>query len=76
MPGEREYLRLVQVANQAQAAVGIAIERAVADGNLALVARGQQKRAELVGVFHQHGSANAGLQVFLTRKQGHDNDTV
>ncbi len=58
-----KHLGLVQIANQAQAAVGVAIQRAVAHGDFALVARGEQQVAEGVGVFHQHRAANAGLQV-------------
>lgn len=58
-----EDLGLVQIAQQAQAAVGVAIQRAVAHRDLGLVARGQQQVAEGVGVLHQRGAADACLQV-------------
>ena len=57
--------RLGHVADHRQAAAHVAVERAVADGELALVAGGEQQVVVLVGERHQDGAADAGLDVLL-----------
>jgi NAD+ synthetase len=61
--GQGEDFGFVQVADQAQAAVGVAVQRAVAHRQFGLVTCGQQQRAALVGIFHQHRAPDAGLHV-------------
>ena len=56
---------LGHVADDRQPAAHVAVERAVADGQLALVAGGQQQAAELVRQGHQDLAADAGLDVLL-----------
>ncbi|MPN01725.1 hypothetical protein SDC9_148936 [bioreactor metagenome] len=62
--GQREHFGFVQVADKAQAAIGVAIQRAVAHRQFGFVAGGQQQIAESVGVLHENGAAHARLQVF------------
>ncbi len=62
---KRVNQRLRHVADHGQAAAHIAIERAVADGQFALVAGGQHQRAPLIRQGHQCDAAQARLQVLL-----------
>ena len=56
---------LRQVGNHRQAAVHVAVQRAVAHRHLRLVAGGQQQRAEFVGERHQQIAADARLDILL-----------
>ena len=57
--------RLGHVLDGRVAADGVAVDRGVADGELALVAGGQDEVALRVGQRHQRRAAHAGLQVLL-----------
>ncbi len=56
---------LRHVADHGEAAAHVAIERAVADGELALVAGGEHQRAPFVRERHQGDAAQARLQILL-----------
>ena len=56
---------LRQVGDHRQAAVHVAVQRAVAHRHLGLVPGGQQQRAVLVGKRHQQVAADARLDVLL-----------
>ena len=58
-------MRLRHVADHRQPAAHIAIQRAVADRQLALVAGGQHQRADLVGERHQRDAAQPRLQILF-----------
>ena len=58
---------LVHVAEERQAAGHVAVERAVADGELGLVAGGQHQRAGAVGPGHEDVAADARLDVLVRR---------
>lgn len=70
MASEGIDAHLGQVGDDGEAAAHVAIEGAVADGDLALVARGEEERAELVGHGHEEEAAGAGLDVFLGHVDG------
>ncbi len=57
--------RLRHVLDRGEAADRVAVDRRVADGELALVARGQHEVSLRVGQRHQRRAAHAGLQVLL-----------
>ncbi len=61
---------LGDVADDGQAAAHIAVQSAVADGELAFIAGGQDQRAELIGERHQGDAAQAGLQVLFGDVRG------
>ena len=64
--GEREHERLGNVADHREPTGRVAVQRGVADGDLALVAAGQHRRPpELVRQGHHQHAADAALQVFL-----------
>ena len=56
---------LGQIRDDGQAAVHIAIERAVAHSHFRFIAGGQQQRAELIGKRHQQIAADAGLDILF-----------
>jgi hypothetical protein len=62
---EVEHEGLGHVLDHREAAGHVAVQGAVADRGLALVAGGEHEPAELVGQRHQDVAADAGLQVFL-----------
>ena len=73
--GEGVDLRLEDVGDDGEAAAHVAVERAIADGDLALVAGGEQQRAEFVGQRHHEHAAHARLDVLLgdvARPSGED----
>ena len=53
------------VADDGEAAAHIAIESAIADGDFAFVAGGEDERSEFVGECHERDAAQAGLEVLL-----------
>ena len=57
--------RLGHVGDHGQPSRHVAVQGAVADCELGLVAGGEKQAAELVGHCHQHRCANAGLDVFF-----------
>ena len=67
--GELPDQRLRHVLDRREPAGGVAVERRVADGDLALVAGRQQQVPVLVGQPHEQRAAHAGLQV-LRRDAG------
>ena len=70
-PGAKlEHAGFVEVADHGQAAVHVAVEGAITDGQLAFVAGGEQQLALLVGHSHQQGAADARLQVFGAQTAG------
>ena len=62
---QRENGGFVNVLDGRKAPAHVAIQRAVAHGVFALVARGQQQMAVLVGQGHEQHAAHARLQVFF-----------
>ena len=56
---------LRNVGDDRQATRHVAIERAIADADLGLVAGAQHQGAELIGKGHEHGAANARLQILF-----------
>ena len=54
-----KHAGFVEIANHRKPAVHVAVEGAVAHGQLGFVAGGQQQLALLVGHGHQQGAANA-----------------
>ena len=62
---ERIYQRLGHVADYGEAAAHVAVQSAIADCQLALVARRQHQRAPLVGQRHEGDAAQPGLQILL-----------
>ena len=64
-PREAEDVRLVDVLEEREAAGHVAVERRVADGELALVPRREREPAELVRERHHEKAADAGLDVLL-----------
>ena len=63
---KRIYQRLGHVADHGQAAAHVTVQSAIADGQLALVARCQHQRAPLVGQRHEGDAAQPGLQILLS----------
>ena len=64
-PGaELKHGGFVEIADHGQAAVHVAVEGAIAHGQLRFVAGGEQQLAALVGQGHQQGAADARLQIF------------
>jgi hypothetical protein len=63
--GEGVDLGFEDVADDGETAAHVAVERAVADGHFALVAGGEEERAEFVGESHHQHAADAGLDVLL-----------
>jgi hypothetical protein len=68
VPGQGEDLGLVQIADQVQATVHVAIEGGVADADFAFVAGRQHEMAKVVGELHQDRAADARLDVFLRQR--------
>ena len=62
--------RLRHVADDREAAAHVAVDRAVADGQFALVAGGEKQVAELIRERHQDHAAQTRLHVFLGRVLG------
>jgi hypothetical protein len=56
---------LGQVLDDGKTTGHVAIQRAIAGGHFALVARGQHNAAKFVGQRHQQRAADAGLDVFF-----------
>ena len=63
--GQGVHIGLVHIAQRAERAVGVAVERAVAHGGLALVGGVQDDVPQLVAQRHQQYAACAGLYVLL-----------
>ncbi len=65
--GARELVDegLGDIADHGQAAAHIAVERAIAHRDFALIAGGQHHRAGLVGQGHQRHAAQPRLQILL-----------
>src|SRR5438552_933620 len=64
-PRELVDERLRYVLDRGEAAGHVAVQRGVADGELALVAGREHERAELVGHRHEQVAADARLEVLL-----------
>ena len=58
---------LGQITNDSQPAAHVAVEGAIAHGQFAFVARGQEQRTKLVGHGHEGYPAKPRLQIFLGR---------
>src|SRR6185437_16049140 len=63
--GERVDAGFEDIADDSERADHVSVEGAVARGHFALVAGGEDERAELVGDSHQESGADARLEVFL-----------
>ena len=64
-PRQPEHHGLDHILDDGKAARHVAVQRAVAGGHFALVARGQHDAAEFVAQRHQQRAPDAGLQVFF-----------
>jgi len=55
-----------EVTDEGEAAAHVAVEGAVADGEFAFVAGGQEQMAEFVAEGHEDSAADAGLEIFFS----------
>ena len=53
------------IAEDGEAAAHIAVESAVADGEFAFIARGEEEMAEFIGEGHEGEATDAGLEIFF-----------
>ena len=53
------------IAEDGEAAAHIAVESAVADGEFAFIARGEEEMVEFIGEGHEGEAADAGLEIFF-----------
>ncbi len=62
---ERIYHGLRHIADHRQPTAHIAIQRAIADRQLAFISRSQHQRAGLIRQRHQSDASESGLQILL-----------